>query len=157
VALQPGGKNPLIVMEDADLAAAASNAVWGAYLHKGQICMATRKILAHASIAAKLTELLVEKANYLPVGNPATERVALGPVLNQVRDRERRWRRSFFAVRWRSCAGPRPDEFCHGRPSQGKPPGRGSQMTGRLHDLQRFQIIAQVADPERLYVIPSTS
>ncbi len=51
--------------------------------------MATGKILAHASIAVKPTELLVEKANHLPVGNPATEQVALGPVLNQVRDRER--------------------------------------------------------------------
>jgi hypothetical protein len=40
--------------------------------------MATGKILAHASIAAKLTELLVEKADHLPVGNPALEQVALG-------------------------------------------------------------------------------
>jgi len=88
VALELGGKNPLIVMEDADLAVAASNAAWGAYLHQGQICMATGKILAHASIAAKLTELLVEKANHLPAGNPATEQVALGPVINK-RQRDR--------------------------------------------------------------------
>ncbi len=88
VALELGGKNPLIVMEDADLAVAASNAAWGAYLHQGQICMATGKILAHASIAAKLTELLVEKANHLPVGNPATEPAALGPVINK-RQRDR--------------------------------------------------------------------
>ncbi len=88
VSLELGGKNPLIVMEDADLAAAASNAAWGAYMHQGQICMATGKILAHASIAAKLTELLVEKANHLPVGDPATEQVALGPVINQ-RQRDR--------------------------------------------------------------------
>jgi len=88
VALELGGKNALIVLEDADLDTAASNAAWGSYLHQGQICMATGKILAHKSVAASLVARLVEKANHLPVGNPATEQVALGPVINK-RQRDR--------------------------------------------------------------------
>jgi benzaldehyde dehydrogenase (NAD) len=83
VALELGGKNSLIVLEDADLDLAASNAAWGAWLHQGQICMATGRIIAHQSIAAALTAKLVEKARNLPVGNPATEQVALGPLINE--------------------------------------------------------------------------
>ncbi len=61
VALELGGKNPLIILEDADLDLAARNAAWGAWLHQGQICMATGLILAHESIAAELTRKLVER------------------------------------------------------------------------------------------------
>ncbi|MBT0962951.1 benzaldehyde dehydrogenase [Denitromonas sp. IR12] len=82
VALELGGKNALIVLENADLDLAASNAAWGAWLHQGQICMASGKILAHASIAKALTEKLAEKARHLPVGNPANGNVALGPLIN---------------------------------------------------------------------------
>lgn len=88
VALELGGKNALIVLEDADLDIAVSNAAWGSYLHQGQICMSTGKILAHASIAEQLAAKLAEKARSLPVGNPATEQVALGPVISQ-RQRDR--------------------------------------------------------------------
>jgi benzaldehyde dehydrogenase (NAD) len=87
-ALELGGKNALIVLEDADLDIAVSNAAWGSYLHQGQICMSTGKILAHASIAEQLAARLAEKARHLPVGNPATEHVALGPLINQ-RQRDR--------------------------------------------------------------------
>jgi benzaldehyde dehydrogenase (NAD) len=88
VALELGGKNALIVREDADLDIAVSNAAWGSYLHQGQICMSTGKILAHESIAEQLAAKLAEKARSLPVGNPATEQVALGPVISQ-RQRDR--------------------------------------------------------------------
>lgn len=77
VTLELGGKNSLIVLDDADIDVAASNAAWGSYLHQGQICMATGRILAHRSIAAELVEKLAEKARHLPVGNPAVDEVAL--------------------------------------------------------------------------------
>ncbi|NVZ69568.1 benzaldehyde dehydrogenase [Pseudomonas costantinii] len=83
VALELGGKNPLIILEDADLDLAASNAAWGAWLHQGQICMATGLILAHESIAASLTRKLVDKARALTVGNAARGEAALGPLINQ--------------------------------------------------------------------------
>ncbi|WP_434630861.1 benzaldehyde dehydrogenase [Pseudomonas sp. Z1-29] len=83
VALELGGKNPLIVLEDADLDLAARNAAWGAWLHQGQICMATGLILAHESIAQALIQKLVDKAQALTVGNAAREEAALGPLINQ--------------------------------------------------------------------------
>ena len=88
VSLELGGANNLIILDDADLDIAASNAAWGAYLHQGQICMASNRILVHESIAAELTQRLVMKATHLPVGDGATGQVALGPLIDaKQRDR----------------------------------------------------------------------
>jgi benzaldehyde dehydrogenase (NAD) len=81
VTLELGGKNSTIVLDDADLDVAASSVAWGAYLHQGQICMATGTVLAHRKIARDLTERLVDKAKKLPVGDPNKEQVALGPII----------------------------------------------------------------------------
>ena len=82
VALELGGKNSLIVLEDADLDRAVNNAAWGAFLHQGQICMASGRIIVHEKIVAEFTRRLAEKARHLPVGNPAVQEVALGPIIN---------------------------------------------------------------------------
>jgi benzaldehyde dehydrogenase (NAD) len=82
VSLELGGKNSLIVLDDADLDRAAGCVAWGAYFHQGQICMATGRVLVHESVAQALTARLVEKARHLPVGDPATGQVALGPLIN---------------------------------------------------------------------------
>lgn len=83
VALELGGKSPLIVLDDADPETAASNAAWGAFLHQGQICMASGRIFVQEKIAEEFTRLLVEHAGRLPVGDPATEEVAIGPLINE--------------------------------------------------------------------------
>jgi benzaldehyde dehydrogenase (NAD) len=83
VTLELGGKNSTIVLDDADLDVAASCIAWSAYLHQGQICMATGTVLAHRAIARDLTERLVAKAKHLPVGDPNTQQCALGPVINE--------------------------------------------------------------------------
>lgn len=88
VSLELGGTNALVILEDADLDLAASNAAWGAWLHQGQICMATNRVIVHESIAAALTERLVAKAQHLPVGDGATQQVALGPLIDE-RQRDR--------------------------------------------------------------------
>jgi benzaldehyde dehydrogenase (NAD) len=88
VTLELGGKNRLIILDDADVDLAASCAAWGAYLHQGQICMSTGLVLVHEKVAAKLTDLLVEKATHLPVGDPASQPVALGPLISE-RQRDR--------------------------------------------------------------------
>lgn len=88
VTLELGGKNRLVILDDADVDLAASCAAWGAYLHQGQICMTTGVILVHEKIAAKVTDLLAGKATHLPVGDPATQQVALGPLIN-ARQRDR--------------------------------------------------------------------
>ena len=83
VSLELGGKNALIILDDADLDAAASNAAWGAWMHQGQICMTTGRILAQKAIAEALIERLVSKATHLPVGDPMSRQVALGPLISQ--------------------------------------------------------------------------
>ncbi|MCG7625079.1 aldehyde dehydrogenase family protein [Epibacterium sp. Ofav1-8] len=81
VNLELGGKNPIIVLEDADLDTAASNCAWGAWLHQGQICMATGKILVPVAQADKMAEALAAKARNLPVGDPIKGDCALGPLI----------------------------------------------------------------------------
>jgi len=83
VSLELGGNNALIILDDADLDAAVNNAAWGAFLHQGQICMASSRIFVQANIAAEFTRRLAEKASHLPVGDGAGGKVALGPVISE--------------------------------------------------------------------------
>jgi len=81
VSLELGGKNSMIILDDADPELAASNAAFGSWTHQGQICMATGRVLVHEKLAEEVTDLLAEKAKHLKVGNPATDDVALGPLI----------------------------------------------------------------------------
>jgi benzaldehyde dehydrogenase (NAD) len=83
LSLELGGKNSLIVLDDADLDLAVANASWSVYLHQGQICMSAGRMLVHSKIAADFSKRLADKAKNLPVGNPTTGQVALGPMINQ--------------------------------------------------------------------------
>ena len=81
--LELGGKNAVIVLDDADLDAVASAIAFGAWFHQGQICMTTGLVIAHEKIVDALTEKLVAKAKHLPVGDPTSGQVALGPVISR--------------------------------------------------------------------------
>ena len=83
VTLELGGKNSILILDDADLDLAASNVAWSAWLHQGQICMSAGRVLVHEKLASELVQRLIEKANRLPVGDPNTEQVALGPLIDQ--------------------------------------------------------------------------
>ncbi|MFC0505515.1 benzaldehyde dehydrogenase [Micromonospora costi] len=81
--LELGGNSALIVLDDADLDLAVSAGAWGSFLHQGQICMTTGRHLVHESIADRYVAALAEKADHLPVGDPAKEQVALGPIIDE--------------------------------------------------------------------------
>ncbi|PPV04958.1 benzaldehyde dehydrogenase II [Xanthomonas bromi] len=83
VSLELGGNNAVIVLDDADLDKAASAIAFGSYMHQGQICMATGRVLVQRSVAQALTTRLAEKARHLPVGDPVSGTVALGPIIDQ--------------------------------------------------------------------------
>ncbi|HEX5194831.1 MAG TPA: aldehyde dehydrogenase family protein [Solirubrobacteraceae bacterium] len=83
VALELGGNNPLIVLDDADLDAAASAGAWGSFLHQGQICMAAGRHIVHESLVEEYLVKLTERAARLTAGNPAVDEVALGPIINE--------------------------------------------------------------------------
>src|ERR687889_575222 len=76
------GEKVVLVVDDADLDRSVSAAAWGSFLHQGQICMTTGRHLVHERIADEFVERLAERAAALPVGDPATEEVALGPVID---------------------------------------------------------------------------
>jgi benzaldehyde dehydrogenase (NAD) len=83
VVLELGGNSPLIVLDDADIDAAASAGAFGTFLHSGQICIATSRHLVHERVAAEYVEALAERAQRLPVGDPERDEVALGPIINE--------------------------------------------------------------------------
>ena len=80
--LELGGNSALIVLDDADLDRAVSAGAWGSFLHQGQICMTTGRHLVQDGIYDDYVARLADKASHLPVGNPATEQVALGPLID---------------------------------------------------------------------------
>lgn len=80
--LELGGNNALIVLPGADLAPAASAGAFGSFMHQGQICMSTGRHLVHESLHDAYVEALSAKATHLPVGDPASGQVALGPLID---------------------------------------------------------------------------
>jgi len=81
--LELGGNSAMIVLDDADVAKAASAGAWGSFLHQGQICMTTGRHIVHEAVYDDYVAALAGKAAHLPVGNPATEQVALGPIIDE--------------------------------------------------------------------------
>ena len=82
VLLELGGKAPMVVLADADLDEAVAAAKFGAFLHQGQICMSTERIVADRAVAGDFAERLSEKARALKVGDPRDPETQLGPMVN---------------------------------------------------------------------------
>ena len=82
VSLELGGNNPLLILDDADVEAAASIGAWGSFFHQGQICLTTGRHLVQRGIADAYTDALVAHAEKLRVGDPADPEVQIGPVIN---------------------------------------------------------------------------
>ncbi|MFK3984699.1 benzaldehyde dehydrogenase [Micromonospora sp. NPDC050397] len=80
--LELGGNSALIVLDDADLDLAVSAGAWGSFLHQGQICMTTGRHLVHESVVDRYVAELAAHADRLPVGDPARDQVALGPIID---------------------------------------------------------------------------
>jgi vanillin dehydrogenase len=83
VLLELGGKAPLIVLADADLGEAVAAAKFGAFMHQGQICMATERIVVERPVADPFAEQLGERAAALTVGDPREQDTEIGPLVNR--------------------------------------------------------------------------
>jgi aldehyde dehydrogenase (NAD+) len=83
VALEMGGKNAIIVMDDANLELAVQAITWSAYGTTGQRCTATSRLIVQRGIRSTLVEALVEKARALRVGDGLEAGVEVGPLVNQ--------------------------------------------------------------------------
>ncbi|HEY2990102.1 MAG TPA: aldehyde dehydrogenase family protein [Candidatus Binatia bacterium] len=83
VALEMGGKNAQVVMEDADLNLALEGALWGAFGTTGQRCTATSRLILHRDIKKQLTDMLVGRAEKIKIGDGLDETVEMGPLINE--------------------------------------------------------------------------
>ncbi|NLD99147.1 MAG: aldehyde dehydrogenase family protein, partial [Fibrobacter sp.] len=81
--LELGGKDPLIVLKDADLDFAADAAAWGAFLHQGQICMSTERIIIDQAVADEFTEKLLQRVKAMKAGDPRDPATTIGPLINK--------------------------------------------------------------------------
>ncbi|MGB7068165.1 MAG: aldehyde dehydrogenase family protein, partial [Pyrinomonadaceae bacterium] len=83
VVLELGGKDPMIVFEDANLELAASAAVWGAFCNSGQSCSSVERLYIHESIAKELTKLIVDRTRHLKQGSGDTEGISIGAMSSE--------------------------------------------------------------------------
>lgn len=85
--LEMGGKNAILVLEDADVDLAVEGAVWGAFGTSGQRCTASSRLLVHEDIAGEFVDKLVARTRALHVGNGLEPRTDMGPCVSE-RQRE---------------------------------------------------------------------
>jgi putative phosphonoacetaldehyde dehydrogenase len=81
--LELGGNDPIIVLEDADLEAAAALAVRGSYQNSGQRCTAIKRMLVQENVADRFVELLVEKTRAIRYGDPFDPSMDMGTVIDE--------------------------------------------------------------------------
>ncbi|MFL1875006.1 aldehyde dehydrogenase family protein [Hansschlegelia beijingensis] len=79
--LEMGGKSPLIVLADADLDYAVDAAAFGVYLHQGQVCMASSKVIVEAPLFDAFVEKFKEKTAGIKVGDPKDPETVIGPLI----------------------------------------------------------------------------
>lgn len=83
VALELGGNSPFIILDDADLDLAVNAVVFGKFLHQGQICMITNRIIVDATIYDQFVERFTARVRKLKFGNPDDADTAIGPIINK--------------------------------------------------------------------------
>jgi len=79
--LELGGKAPLLILDDADIDAAVNAATFGAFMHQGQICMSTERLIVDEKIADEFVSKLAARASKLPAGDPRGH-VVLGSLIS---------------------------------------------------------------------------
>ena len=84
-ALELGGKNAVIVLEDADLALAVENVTWGAFGTTGQRCTATSRVIVHQAVLREFSDRLVAAAEKLTIGDGLDPKIEMGPLVNMGR------------------------------------------------------------------------
>jgi len=82
VSLEMGGKNAVIVMDDANLQLAVEGIIWSAFGTAGQRCTACSRVIVHKDVKSKLEQMLVEEVSKLTIGDGLDPKVKIGPVIN---------------------------------------------------------------------------
>jgi succinate-semialdehyde dehydrogenase/glutarate-semialdehyde dehydrogenase len=82
VVLELGGKDPMLVLEDADIDVSSSGAVWGAFVNAGQTCLSVERCYVQRRLYEPFLEACARKANQLRVGNGLNPETDIGPLIN---------------------------------------------------------------------------
>tara|TARA_B100001250_G_scaffold237280_1_gene203885 strand:- start:1531 stop:3006 length:1476 start_codon:yes stop_codon:yes gene_type:complete len=80
VSLELGGKDPVVICDDADIEVAAKGTSWGGFVNAGQVCTSVERVYVFEKVAKKFTEALVEEAKKIKLGNPMDELTDVGPM-----------------------------------------------------------------------------
>jgi acyl-CoA reductase-like NAD-dependent aldehyde dehydrogenase len=83
VVLELGGKDPMIVLDDADIDVASSGAVWAAFVNAGQACLSVERCYVHRSIYDSFVSSCADKASQLRVGNGMDAATDIGPLIHE--------------------------------------------------------------------------
>jgi acyl-CoA reductase-like NAD-dependent aldehyde dehydrogenase len=81
--LELGGKDPMLVLEGADLDVVSSAALWGAFMNAGQACLSVERCYVHRSLYEKFLAAVVEKSRKLRVGNGTDPETDIGPMIHE--------------------------------------------------------------------------
>jgi acyl-CoA reductase-like NAD-dependent aldehyde dehydrogenase len=84
VSLELGGKDPVIICDDADIDVAAKGTSWGGFLNAGQVCTSIERVYVFDTIADAFTEALVAEAKKVRLGNPMDEATDVGPMSSEM-------------------------------------------------------------------------
>jgi len=83
VVLELGGKDPMLVLEDADIEVASSGGVWGAFVNAGQTCLSVERCYVHRKIFDRFLEACVQKTKQLRLGNGLDAATDIGPMIHE--------------------------------------------------------------------------
>jgi succinate-semialdehyde dehydrogenase/glutarate-semialdehyde dehydrogenase len=83
VVLELGGKDPMLVLDDADIEIAASGAVWGGFVNAGQACLSVERCYVHRSLYQPFLEACVRKTTELRVGDGMDPETDIGPMIHE--------------------------------------------------------------------------
>lgn len=88
VHLELGGKNPIIVMNDANLDLALEGVLWGAFGTAGQRCTAASRLIIHREVYNKFLDMLLNRIEKFRVGNPLDNDIDMGPVVSSEQEKK---------------------------------------------------------------------
>lgn len=80
--LELGGNSPFVVLSDADVEQAVDAAIFGKFMHQGQICMIINRFIIHENLYDEFVDKFSERAKSLPYGNPQDPKTIIGPLIN---------------------------------------------------------------------------
>lgn len=83
VALELGGNAPLVVLDDADVDQAVDGAIFGRFLHQGQICMSTNRLIVDDAVYDTFVEKFVAKVRTIAFGDPSAAETLIGPIIDK--------------------------------------------------------------------------